>query len=138
MPASIKGLKTMLREWFAVGLGGMLGALTRHALATLFALIGHSWLPIATLAANVLGCLAIGILAQWSMEQQLTRHWWVVGLRVGVFGGLTTFSSFALDLVRLWQDERTAQSLGLLLAHLLLGIAAVVVGMALARTQPLT
>lgn len=114
----------------------MLGALLRHALATLFSLIGHAWLPIATLVANILGCLAIGALAQWSIEQQLTKHWWVVGLRVGVFGGLTTFSSFALDLVRLWQEERTTQSLVLAVAHLVLGLTAVVVGMIWVRSEP--
>jgi fluoride exporter len=123
----------MMKEWIAVALGGMLGALLRHALSWGFAQIGPAWLPIATLTANVAGCLAIGWLAQWALQLSLTYEWWAVGLRVGLLGGLTTFSSFALDVVRLWHEHRGFYTLSLILAHLLLGIAAVLVGVSLAR-----
>ena len=125
----------MMKEWLAVGLGGMSGAMARHGLTQLFSLIGPAWLPIATLAANVGGCFAIGVLAQWSLQQELPREWWVVGLRVGLLGGLTTFSSFGLDIVRLWNENQKTASSGLLLGHLVLGITAVAAGMVLMK-QP--
>ena len=123
----------VMKDWIAVAAGGMLGAVLRHALSTLFSLISPSWLLFATLAANVLGCFAIGWLAQWSFQSDLFGAWWVVGIRVGFLGGLTTFSSFGLELVRLWQAGRTLESLGLGATHLVVGIAAVVAGMTLAR-----
>lgn len=126
----------MMKEWIAVALGGTLGALCRHALSGVFCLIGPSWLPIATLVANVIGCLAIGVLAQWSLQNELSSHWWVIGVRVGLLGGLTTFSSFALDLARIWQDGRSLHALSLFAGHLILGLIAVAIGMAWAHVEP--
>ena len=124
----------MVREWMAVAVGGLVGSVLRHGTVGIFSLIGVAWMPLATLAVNIVGCLAIGFLAQWSLAQNLENHWWVVGLRAGVLGGLTTFSSFGLDVVRLWQAERPEVAVGLASAHVLLGIGAVVVGMQLARS----
>ena len=124
----------MVREWLAVAVGGLVGSVLRHGTVAIFSLIGVAWMPLATLVVNVVGCLAIGYLAQWSLAQNLENHWWVVGLRAGVLGGLTTFSSFGLDVVRLWQAERPEVAVGLASAHVVLGIGAVVMGMQLARS----
>lgn len=124
----------MIREWIAVALGGLIGTVLRHSTGNLLTLIGASWLPLATLIVNVVGCFAIGYLAQWSLAQSLENHWWVVGLRAGVLGGLTTFSSFGLDIVRLWQSARPEAAVGLASAHIILGIGAVILGMQIART----
>ncbi len=125
----------MIREWIGIGLGGMAGAVARHGLTQLFSLIGPAWLPIATLTVNVGGCFAIGALAQWSLQQELPKEWWVVGLRVGLLGGLTTFSTFGLDIVRLWNENQRSASTGLLLGHLVLGVTAVAAGLMVAK-QP--
>lgn len=124
----------MVREWMAVAVGGLIGTILRHGTATLFSLMGGSWLLFATLAVNVVGCFVIGYVAQWSVAQNLENHWWVVGLRAGVLGGLTTFSSFGLDVVRLWQSTRPEVAVGLASAHVFVGIGAVLFGMQLART----
>jgi CrcB protein len=84
----------------------------------------------ATLLANVLGCFFIGLLVQWSYQAEITTKWYVVGLRVGFLGGLTTFSAFALDLIRLWYEQRTLGTLALAASHLAFGLSAVVAGMA--------
>ena len=88
-----------------------------------------TWLPIATLVANIGGCFAIGALAQWSLHHDIGKEWWVVGVRVGLLGGLTTFSSFALDVARLWNDSNRSLSAGLAASHLVLGLLAVAAGM---------
>src|SRR6186997_1541559 len=59
--------------------------------------------PVATLAVNLLGCLAIGLLAGTA-----TRNAWFSGdgwmlLAAGLCGGFTTFSAFALDNLKLLQ-----------------------------------
>ena len=118
-------------NWIAVGVGGMLGSMARYGLLQLFSAIGPAWLPAATLSANVLGCFAIGYVSQWAFHQQLTGTWWIVGIRVGLLGGLTTFSSFALDVLREWQNGRAGFSVALVCMHVALGLAAVAAGVAI-------
>lgn len=124
-----------MKEWIAVAMGGMLGALLRHSLTGLFSLFGPAWVPIATLAANALGCFAIGALAVWSIQFQANQQWLAVGIRVGLLGGLTTFSSFALDVVRIWQTDRIYQSSTLAASHVVIGITAVLSGIAMAQSM---
>ncbi|MEM8736422.1 MAG: fluoride efflux transporter CrcB [Planctomycetota bacterium] len=118
-------------EWIAIALGGMAGALLRHSLSVFFSSISPAWLPYATLTANIAGCFAIGILFQWSQMQGISSTWWIVGIRVGLLGGLTTFSSFALDLVQHWSQKGATASSLLCCLHLLVGLAAVIVGIQL-------
>ena len=126
----------MVREFLAVAVGGAAGSLARYALLLLFSPLGGAWLPMATLAANLLGCLAIGFVAQWSAEAQWSEHWSAVGIRIGLLGGLTTFSSFALDALRMWQTERMLGAAWLVAAHVVLGLAAAALGVWLARFMP--
>lgn len=124
----------MIREWIAVALGGMTGALMRHGITTLLGLFGSHWAPIATLVVNTVGCFAIGALFSWSFSQQLHSHWLTIGVRVGLLGGLTTFSSFALDAIQAW-NHRPANSVLLVIAHLALGLVALLLGMAAATAM---
>jgi CrcB protein len=123
----------MTRELLAVALGGFVGTVLRHGTGNIITLIGASWLPFATLGDSVVGCFAMGYLAEWSLAHSLENHWWVVGLRAGVRGGLTTFSSFGLDIVKLWQTARPEAAVGLASEHIILGICAVILGMQIAR-----
>ncbi|GIW97514.1 MAG: putative fluoride ion transporter CrcB [Pirellulaceae bacterium] len=123
----------LLKEWLAVALGGMLGSLGRHAISTLCAAFGASMVPVATLVVNVLGCFFIGCLTQWSFHHHLSSAWWVVGMRVGLLGGLTTFSSFGLDVIRVGKGGHLGFSVALVALHLILGLAAVGWGMQVAE-----
>ncbi len=125
----------MVRECLAVAVGGAAGSLARYALLLVFSLLGAAWLPVATLTANLLGCLAIGFVAQLSAQGGWSEHWGAIGIRIGLLGGLTTFSSFALDSLHLWQSERMGAAVWfIVVAHVVLGIAAAALGVWLARS----
>lgn len=118
----------MIKEWVAVALGGMLGTLVRFSLGNWTRSLGPQYLPLATLAVNVIGCLLIGMLFKYSTRHEMAGTWWELAARVGFLGGLTTFSSFGLDVIQAWQAQPLI-AVGLIAGHLLLGLAAVALGM---------
>ena len=87
----------MIRELFAVGLGGAAGSIVRYMLSA-WLLAGHSlWgFPAGTFTVNVAGSLLIGILLETISSQ--TAGWLLIA---GFCGGFTTFSTFSADAVRL-------------------------------------
>lgn len=119
---------------FLVMIGGGLGAGGRHlvSLATL-RLFGPGF-PAGTLAVNVAGSLAMGLLIGWLVKQdgghlQPLRYF----LATGVLGGFTTFSAFSLDTAVLWERGDTHLALVYVLASVCLSIMAVFAGLALMR-----
>lgn len=105
-----------------VALGGALGALARASVAQV--LDPRLWL--ATLAVNVLGSLAIGFVVV-----RMNQRWWPF-LVTGFLGGFTTFSAFALDAVGLYSSGDVWQAIAYVVTTLVVGIAAVPIGSALA------
>lgn len=93
-----------MQSFLLVGLGGALGAMSRHGIAVL---LGRWWsggFPLATLLVNILGSVLMGIL-MGVLGRLLPPHQEELRLflAVGVLGGFTTFSSFSLDTVVLIQ-----------------------------------
>lgn len=110
-----------------VALGGGLGAVLRYGLGQAAErLFPAAWIPLGTLAANLLGCLLIGYVLGQSHETISDRgRLFVV---TGFLGGLTTFSSFAGESFILAQTNSTAGFLINVSLHLLLGLLSVWVG----------
>lgn len=85
----------------AVAAGGALGAWLRHQTGRMFLSaigpIAASAFPWATLTVNVLGSAAMGLLVGWLARHGTGGEQWRLLLGVGVLGGFTTFSSFALE-----------------------------------------
>lgn len=82
--------------WGAIALGGALGAVSRWILGVVlgdaFGTFGATGFPWGTLAANVIGCALIGVLA----PMVVGRSAWLAGFIVtGFLGGFTTYSAFA-------------------------------------------
>jgi CrcB protein len=89
----------------AVVLGGAAGALARVALARALAGDGAGW-PWHTFTANVLGSLAIGVVAERLRHPHGYQSVLHSLLGAGLCGALTTFSTFQLELVDLGRAGR--------------------------------
>jgi fluoride exporter len=116
----------------AVAAGGVLGAVARYAVASAFPSdpAGFAW---ATFAINVSGCFLIGVLMV-AVERSVAGHRLVRPfLGVGVLGGYTTFSAFALDAVLALDAGAIGTALAYVVGTLLAALAAVWAGSALTR-----
>jgi CrcB protein len=115
-----------------IAIGGVIGSLGRYGIALATASWGESGWPWETLIVNVVGSLAIGIVAT-VLAQRTAPEWVRPFVITGILGGFTTFSAFALQTGLLLDHGRALMALSYVLATLVLGLLAVRVGIALAR-----
>ena len=87
-------------DFIFVGLGGFLGAVLRYVL-TLIPTKNPQPFPVITLLINVIGSLCIGLIALWMSKNSNLDSRLILFLKVGICGGFTTFSTFALVYVLL-------------------------------------
>jgi CrcB protein len=116
-----------------VALGGALGSSARYlvGLAATRWLPGHLW-PWATLAVNVLGCLAIGWILG-AFRPHAPSETLRLFLLTGVLGGFTTFSSFGAETFTLAQSGHAGMAAAYAASSLVAGIAAVWLGFSVHR-----
>ena len=112
-----------------VGLGGAAGALLRFGIGLA---AGPDAVPWATLGINVVGAMLLGVLLGAGAGRLPDPV--VTGLGVGVLGGFTTFSAFAVEVVALLDGDRADVGLAYVAASVLLGTAAAAAGLHLGRT----
>lgn len=127
------------REWSrhrfvlpVIAAGGMVGASARYAAAELWPTPAHA-MPWTVLTVNALGCLLIGVLMVFVVEVGGAHPLLRPFAGVGVLGGFTTFSTYAVDTVTLVDDGHPALALAYWAGTLVVALAAVVGGVALAR-----
>lgn len=116
-----------------IGAGGGLGAITRYALATGINQSAQSAFPFGTLVVNLLGALAIGLLAGLFEKLALPTDLRLF-LITGILGGFTTFSSFGLETVQLIERGQIAYAAGYIALTNVAGLALVAVGWAITRS----
>jgi fluoride exporter len=117
-----------------VAAGGALGSAARYGVSLVLPHDPASGLPWATLVVNAVGCLLIGVLTvvvtgAGPAVHRLVRPF--VG--VGILGGFTTFSTWAVEVRGLLAGGRAVAGLGYLALTLVVAFAAVAVGTAGAR-----
>ncbi len=114
---------------YLVGTGGAIGAVARYVVATLVVrLRGPSTFPAATLVVNVLGSFLFGLVVFSGAGTDAVRF---VG--VGLCGAFTTYSSFSVQTIRLFEDGHrglaVANAVGnLVISGLAVGLAWLLVG----------
>jgi CrcB protein len=112
-------------NWIAVAFGGAFGAMARYGLSTVLFDAASNKFPYATLTANVLGSLVMGILYVVIVEKAILSPEMRSLLMVGFLGAFTTFSTFSLDALGLWQNGHLDLALVYALGTVFLCLAAV-------------
>jgi len=118
--------------WIAVG--AAIGANARYYVGQWIA----SWLGVSfpgdTLFINLSGSFLIGVIATVMGERILDGPPWRLILIVGFLGGYTTFSSFSFEVVSLLQEDRWLAASAYVVASVVLGVGACLLGITLARS----
>ncbi len=121
----------------AVAAGGALGAWLRYQTGRLYVTaLGPATagaFPWATLTVNVLGSAAMGLLVGWLARHGAAGEPWRLLLGVGVLGGFTTFSSFALEFAGFAERGALGLAAGYVAVSLVAGFAALFGGLWLMR-----
>ncbi len=118
--------------YLLAALGGALGALARWGVAEALPRPDGGW-PWATLLVNLTGCLLIGVLTGALANRSPEPAWARPFLAVGVLGGFTTFSAFAVEVVEIGDAGALAPAAGYVLASVVGGVLAVAAGIRAAR-----
>lgn len=118
-----------------VALGGAIGAVARFLVVTGTTRAFGAGFPMGTLAVNVAGSLAMGILAALLLGPRgnLVAHPAAPFLITGILGGFTTFSAFSLDALRLLEDGRIGSAALYVVLSVVLSLGACAVGLMMMR-----
>jgi len=120
----------------AVVAGGGLGALLRWAIGLLIVVPQGSF-PLATFVVNVTGAFGLGVAAIVLTERMAPTRYLRQLIAVGFFGAYTTFSTMAVEGVRLIEKGRVGTAVTYWMLTLILGQMAGVYGMWLGRMEVL-
>ncbi|MBQ9932002.1 MAG: fluoride efflux transporter CrcB [Firmicutes bacterium] len=108
----------------AIGLGGFLGAVGRYLIGLIP--VNETFLfPIKTFGINIIGCFAIGVIAVAAAKSDSLNPYLLLFLKVGLCGGFTTFSTFALESVDLIKAGHAPFALLYMLGSAVIGIAVI-------------
>jgi CrcB protein len=122
----------MLQTFLVMGGGAIGAALRYHAGRMCLRLFGAGW-PWGTLAVNVLGGLAMGLLAGWLLLRGGDGEPVRLFLGVGVLGGFTTFSSFSLEMMAMIERGAVVSAATYALVSIAASLAALALGLCVTR-----
>ncbi|WP_425349497.1 fluoride efflux transporter CrcB [Rhizobium multihospitium] len=119
--------------YLVVFLGAGLGGAFRLGINELAARLLGIEFPFGTLIINVLGAFIMGLLTEYfafrgGMSQEMRLF-----LTTGLLGGFTTFSTFALESVALWERGQWMPAIAYVALSVFLSIGALIAGLAIVR-----
>jgi fluoride exporter len=123
-----------MNQLIAIALGGAVGAVMRFLVSSGF----YSWLgrdfPYGTLAVNVIGSFLLGLSTEALIVQRIAiAAEYRSAIFIGFIGAFTTFSTFALDTVGLFEQDAIAKAILNIFANVLICMFMVALGLLLGR-----
>ena len=124
-----------MNTYIAIAFGGALGAVSRFWLHTAMQRLNCTGFPLGTFAANVLGSFLIGVFFVVLAEKAQLSEPWRPLIVVGFLGGMTTFSTFSLDALLLFEQGNYNTSLFYIVSSVVLCLFAAFAGMQVTRVM---
>lgn len=123
----------MISTIVAVAIGGALGATARYGVGVgAVHVFGHGY-PWGTLIVNIVGSFLMGAMIAKFSQMDGVSHVMRVMLTTGFLGAFTTFSTFSLDFMTMWQKGDALQAFIYMSASVILSILALGLAMYLMR-----
>jgi fluoride exporter len=123
-----------MKQLIAIALGGSLGAVTRFLVANgIYAVLGRSF-PHGTLFVNVSGSFLMGLLTELMLQRFALAVEYRAAILVGFLGAYTTFSTFALETLYLFEEGSLLKALLNIFLSTVLCVAGVWFGVVWGRT----
>ncbi len=122
----------MFGTLLSVALGGALGATLRYLTNVSVMRLAGPGFPYGTIIANVSGSFLMGVLVVFLARRGGMEF--APFLMTGVLGGFTTFSAFSLDTLTLFERGEVSLAGLYVGASVFLSLAAIAVGVLVART----
>ncbi|MQA10049.1 MAG: fluoride efflux transporter CrcB [Pseudonocardiaceae bacterium] len=124
------------RQWdvvLAVAAGGALGSIARYGLSLV---VPHEpgQFPVATLLANIGGCLAIGVLMAVITEATAPHRLLRPFLGIGFLGGFTTLSTYVVETIDSVRTGHPVMAVSYLLGTVVACLLSVVLGLLVTRS----
>lgn len=104
-----------------VGVGGIVGAISRYFLGSWISRRTSSSFPIGTWFINVIGSFALGLLAILHIEKSIPEWVWLFA-GTGFLGAFTTFSTFGYETIQLLQQKEMKKALLYITSSVVVGV----------------
>ncbi|MHB8513377.1 MAG: fluoride efflux transporter FluC [Actinomycetota bacterium] len=116
-----------------IGAFGFAGAIARYSLDGFISSRTHGVFPWGTFIVNATGCFLLGVLFSLLIERSTLSPSLRAGLTTGFVGAYTTFSTFALDWVRMMEDGAVGMASVYVGASVVVGLLFAFVGTRVGR-----
>ncbi|MFD1705282.1 fluoride efflux transporter CrcB [Siminovitchia sediminis] len=91
-------------NYMVVGIGGIAGSIMRYLISLYTMALWAGGFPIGTFSANMAGCFSLGYLTGLNEKTGFISKKVMLGLGTGMIGSLTTFSTFSMETIQLYES----------------------------------
>lgn len=116
----------------AIAIFGVVGVLFRYYTHSFFAKTNTPF-PVSTFVVNLSGSFLVGFFYAFVTEKSLLNHYIAVAILVGFFGGFTTFSTYALQSIILFETQKNFYGLLYFILSPLMALGLAWIGLILGR-----
>jgi len=127
-------LSNNLAQLLIVMLGGSFGAVARFLLSTKVTEKFGAAFPYGTLSVNVIGSFVMGLLAMILVERLALDPLLRLGIFVGFLGAFTTFSTFSMETLNLFEQGNHLRAISNMFLSVVLSVTAVWLGVFIGKS----